>query len=137
MNRILLFFIILGMGVNANSQDWLDREMYPFESNYIDLEHGSMHYVDEGTGEVILFVHGTPTWSFLYRDLIKNLSASYRCIAIDQCTIKIDENPCLEKALYSACGYPCSDETYRKSLFSIRPSVRNSSTNKGICPSNR
>ena len=70
MNRILLFFIILGMGVNANSQDWLDKEMYPFESNYIDLDYGSMHYVDEGTGEVILFVHGTPTWSFLYRDLI-------------------------------------------------------------------
>lgn len=42
------------MGVNSNSQDWLDKEMYPFEENYIDLEHGSMHYVDEGTGEVVL-----------------------------------------------------------------------------------
>lgn len=93
MNRILLFFIILGMGVNANSQDWLDREMYPFESNYIALDHGSMHYVDEGTGEVILFVHGTPTWSFLYRDLIKNLSASYRCIAIDHIGFGLSEKP--------------------------------------------
>lgn len=81
------------MGVNANSQDWLDKEMYPFESNPISLKHGSMHYVDEGTGEVILFVHGTPTWSFLYRDLIKTLSASYRCIAIDHIGFGLSEKP--------------------------------------------
>lgn len=93
MNRLLLVLVILGMGVNANSQDWLDKEMYPFEENYIDLEHGSMHYVDEGEGEVLLFVHGTPSWSFLYRDLIKTLSASYRCIAIDHIGFGLSEKP--------------------------------------------
>lgn len=42
-----------------------------------------MHYVDEGAGEVILFIHGTPTWSFLYRDYVRELSQNHRCIAID------------------------------------------------------
>lgn len=93
MNKILLFFIMLSMSVNANSQDWLDQDMYPFESNYLNLENGSMHYVDEGKGEVILFVHGTPTWSFLYRNLIKPLSASHRCIAIDHIGFGLSEKP--------------------------------------------
>lgn len=66
-----------------NSTDWVYRSLYPFEHKYITLDRGTMHYIDKGEGEVLLFVHGTPTWSFLYRDLIKNLSDTYRCIAID------------------------------------------------------
>ncbi len=66
-----------------NGQDWLDKNLYPFESRFVRLEAGNMHYIDEGSGETLLFVHGTPTWSFLYRDLIKDLSKDYRCIAID------------------------------------------------------
>lgn len=42
-----------------------------------------MHYVDEGSGEPILFVHGTPTWSFLYRFPISRLRDDYRCVAPD------------------------------------------------------
>lgn len=76
-----------------NSQDWLDRSMYPFESNYLELESGSMHYVDEGEGAIVLFVHGTPSWSFLYRDLIKNLSARHRCIAVDHIGFGLSEKP--------------------------------------------
>lgn len=50
----------------------------------MSLAAGDMHYVDEGHGEVLLFVHGTPTWSFEYRHLIKALSGGYRCVAPDQ-----------------------------------------------------
>jgi haloalkane dehalogenase len=42
-----------------------------------------VHYVDEGAGRVLLFLHGNPTWSFLYRDLIKPLRRRFRCIALD------------------------------------------------------
>jgi len=42
-----------------------------------------MHYVDEGQGEVILMVHGNPTWSYYYRNIVKSLSKNYRCVAID------------------------------------------------------
>ena len=42
-----------------------------------------MHYIDEGRGEPIVFVHGNPTWSFEFRHLILGLKDSYRCIAMD------------------------------------------------------
>ena len=77
----------------ALSQSWVDTTLYPFENNYLPLEAGNMHYVDEGRGEVILFVHGTPTWSFLYRDFIKELSKNYRCIAIDHLGFGLSEKP--------------------------------------------
>jgi haloalkane dehalogenase len=49
----------------------------------IALTDGEMHYVDEGTGPPILFVHGTPTNSYEYRHLIAALSKRFRCIAPD------------------------------------------------------
>lgn len=52
-----------------------------------------MHYVEEGQGETIVFVHGTPTWSFLYRDFIKVLSKDYHCIAIDHLGFGLSEKP--------------------------------------------
>lgn len=43
-----------------------------------------MHYLDEGAGEPVLMVHGNPTWSFFYRNLVADLSADgYRCVAPD------------------------------------------------------
>ena len=52
-------------------------------SKYLDTRHGRMHYIDEGSGPPILFVHGTPTNSYEYRHLIAALSATHRCIAPD------------------------------------------------------
>ncbi|MDQ4124814.1 MAG: alpha/beta fold hydrolase [Actinomycetota bacterium] len=63
--------------------EWLPRDLYPFESRYVDLEGCTVHYVDEGSGPVILFLHGNPTWSFLWRGVIRGLSDSFRCIALD------------------------------------------------------
>jgi haloalkane dehalogenase len=42
-----------------------------------------VHYVDEGAGPTLLLVHGNPTWSFLYRDIIKGLRTEFRCVALD------------------------------------------------------
>jgi haloalkane dehalogenase len=77
--------------INNNSNEWLDKSEYPFESKYVDLENGRIHYVVEGEGEIILFVHGTPTWSFLYRNYIKELSKTNRCIAIDNLGFGLSE----------------------------------------------
>lgn len=52
-----------------------------------------MHYVDEGKGAPIVFVHGTPTWSFLWRQQIKTLSRDFRCIAPDQIGFGLSEKP--------------------------------------------
>ena len=81
------------MTISAQAQDWLDTTAYPFEHHYLQLEAGNMHYIDEGEGDVILFVHGTPTWSFLYRDYISALSKNYRCIAIDHIGFGLSDKP--------------------------------------------
>jgi haloalkane dehalogenase len=77
----------------ANDFGWLDRNEYPFRSRYLTTECGDMHYVDEGAGEVVLFVHGNPTWSFMYRHLIKSLSAHYRCVAPDHIGFGLSDKP--------------------------------------------
>ncbi|WP_258105652.1 alpha/beta fold hydrolase [Marinoscillum sp. MHG1-6] len=79
------------MNATIIAQPWVDTDLYPFDSKYLRLEAGNMHYVDEGQGEVILFIHGTPTWSFLYRDFIKAFSSNYRCIAIDHLGFGLSE----------------------------------------------
>lgn len=50
---------------------------------YVDTRHGRMHYLDEGSGDPILLVHGTPTNSYEFRHLIAALSSTHRCIAPD------------------------------------------------------
>ncbi len=62
---------------------WVPDELYPFESHYADVGGSRVHYVDEGSGPPLLLLHGNPTWSFLYRDVILGLRDRYRCIAPD------------------------------------------------------
>jgi len=49
---------------------WLDRRHFPFTSRFMEIEGHRVHYVDEGNGATLLFLHGNPTWSFLYRHII-------------------------------------------------------------------
>ena len=62
---------------------WVPEDLFPFESRYADVAGSRVHYVDEGSGPPLLLLHGNPTWSFLYRDLVKGLRDRYRCIAVD------------------------------------------------------
>ena len=52
-----------------------------------------MHYVDVGQGKPIVFVHGCPTWSFLFRKLIGGLSSRFRCIAVDHLGLGLSDKP--------------------------------------------
>jgi pimeloyl-ACP methyl ester carboxylesterase len=72
---------------------WLDKHEYPFSSNYFSVNNQQLHYIDEGAGDVLLFIHGTPSWSFDYRKIIKDLSDSYRCIAIDHIGFGLSDKP--------------------------------------------
>lgn len=78
---------------NSQAQKWLNKEEYPFESNYLQTEHGKIHYIDEGQGDIMLFVHGTPAWSFLYRNYIKEFSKTHRCIALDHLGFGLSDKP--------------------------------------------
>jgi len=57
---------------------------YPFEPHYRDVEGLRLAHIDEGEGAPVLFMHGEPTWSFLWRHLIAPVrDAGYRAIAPD------------------------------------------------------
>lgn len=56
---------------------------YPFQSHWFERQGCSMHYLDEGSGLPIVMCHGNPTWSYMYRSLIKSLLPGHRCIAYD------------------------------------------------------
>jgi pimeloyl-ACP methyl ester carboxylesterase len=70
-------------GPNGAAFD-VPRAMFDAEHKFVDLPSGArVHYVDVGTGDTLLFLHGNPAWSFQWRDLIGGLSGSYRCVALD------------------------------------------------------
>ncbi|MFN8286924.1 MAG: alpha/beta fold hydrolase [Chitinophagales bacterium] len=73
--------------------NWLNKSEYPFNSNYFNGNGYGLHYIDEGQGDIILFVHGTPSWSFDYRNVIKQLSGKFRCIAIDHIGFGLSDKP--------------------------------------------
>ncbi|MFI5537475.1 haloalkane dehalogenase [Nocardia sp. NPDC051900] len=70
-----------------------DKSLYPFESRWFDSSVGRVHYIDEGAGPPLLFCHGAPAWSFLYRHIVKDLRDRYRCIAVDYPGFGLSERP--------------------------------------------
>ena len=62
---------------------WVDDELYPFRSRFVEIDGHVLHYVDEGEGPTLLLYHGNPTWSFLYRDVVAGLCDRFRCVAFD------------------------------------------------------
>lgn len=68
--------------IKTPSERFKDIADFPYKENYIQFRDLNMHYVDEGRGEVILALHGQPSWSYLYRKFIPVLK-DYRFIAPD------------------------------------------------------
>jgi haloalkane dehalogenase len=69
------------------------RHLYPFMSRYAEVNGWRMHYVDEGRGEPLVMVHGNPTWSFYFRELIGGLSRDFRAIAPDHIGCGLSARP--------------------------------------------
>ncbi len=69
--------------------------LYPFESHWLDIAGLRMHYLDEGPRDapVVLMVHGNPTWSFYYRNLVLALRDRYRCIVPDHIGCGLSDKP--------------------------------------------
>lgn len=63
--------------------DWIPERLFPYQSHYCRLGEARLHYIDEGSGPTVLMLHGSPMWSFMYRDLIAALRVTHRCIAVD------------------------------------------------------
>ncbi len=70
------------------------RAHYPWPGAFHTAKSGhQQHYLDEGEGEVLLMVHGNPTWSFYYRRLVAELSADYRCVVPDHVGHGLSDKP--------------------------------------------
>lgn len=83
---------------DGSTTAWLDRSVYPFASHTVEVDGGRMHYVDEGPegsddAEPLIMVHGQPTWSFMYRHLVRGLSPRRRCIALDLIGFGLSDKP--------------------------------------------
>jgi haloalkane dehalogenase len=77
---------------DAAAPPWLDRSMYPFEPHWFDAPSGRMHYLDEGEGPPVVLLHGNPTWSFLFRNVIPLLGGR-RAIAPDLLGFGLSDKP--------------------------------------------
>ncbi len=75
------------------SNQWLNKEEYPFKSHFFPVNGQKLHYIDEGSGPTLLYVHGTPSWSFDFRNVIKRLSSDFRCVAIDHIGFGLSDKP--------------------------------------------
>ncbi|VVC77162.1 Haloalkane dehalogenase [Aquicella siphonis] len=78
---------------------------YPFDSKFVTVNGSKIHYIDEGQGDVILFLHGMPSWSYLWRNVIPHLSKNARCIALDLVGCGRSEQPDIEYSIADHIQY--------------------------------
>ncbi|WP_281213471.1 alpha/beta fold hydrolase [Shewanella insulae] len=67
--------------------------LFPFKRNYLDRNGHKLQYVNEGQGEPVVMVHGNPSWSFYYRNLVTALSPNHQCIVPDHIGCGLSDKP--------------------------------------------
>ncbi|TMM46532.1 alpha/beta fold hydrolase [Colwellia ponticola] len=66
---------------------------FPFKRNFINRNGHQYHYVNEGLGSPVVMVHGNPSWSFYYRNLVSQLSQNHQCIVPDHIGCGLSDKP--------------------------------------------
>ncbi len=69
------------------------KKLFPFESKFFEIGKHKLHYIDEGTGNLLVLFHACPMWSFFFRDIIREFSSRYRVIAVDQMGFGLSDKP--------------------------------------------
>jgi len=69
------------------------RDLYPWSGHRLAVDGGQMHYLDEGQGEVILALHGNPTWSFYWRNLVSAFCDDFRVVVPDHIGCGLSDKP--------------------------------------------
>ena len=90
--------------------DWLDRVGWPYQARWIAVPEGRLHYVDEGAGDTVVLVHGTPTWSYEWRHAIAGLRGGHRVVALDHLGFGRSDRP-------ADAGYAPEDHARRFRAF--------------------
>ena len=88
---------------NSNNKKQISTE-FPFRSNF-EVHGSKIHYIDEGKGEPILFLHGNPTSSYLWRNIIPHLTDKARCIAPDLIGMGKSDKPDIEYRFFDHAKY--------------------------------
>ena len=78
---------------------------FPFQSKYIDILESNLHYVDEGKGTTFLFLHGNPTSSYLWRNIIPFVSKDNRAVAVDLIGMGKSGKPDIPYKMTNHCKY--------------------------------
>ena len=76
---------------DSTAESW--RSLYPFESHWTTVGGHRYHYLDEGEGPVLLLVHGNPTWSFYWRELVLAFRGRYRVVVPDHIGCGLSDKP--------------------------------------------
>lgn len=69
------------------------RHLYPFKSHFMKINGLNYHFLDQGSGDPVVMLHGNPTWSFYFRELIKSLSPEFRTIVPDHIGCGLSDKP--------------------------------------------
>lgn len=91
--------VLAPLSIQAQQNEEPDSSIsadFPYESHYVEVLGSRMHYVDEGEGDPILFLHGNPTSSYLWRNIIPHVSDDYRAIAVDLIGMGKSDKPDLD-----------------------------------------
>lgn len=78
--------------IDSSLQNTLEKEL-PFKRNFINRNGHQYHYVNEGQGSPVVMIHGNPSWSFYYRNLVKSLSENHQCIVPDHIGCGLSDKP--------------------------------------------
>ena len=76
------------------------RHLYPFTSRFMQINGLNYHFLDQGSGDPVVMLHGNPTWSFYFRELIKGLSPEFRTIAPDHIGCGLSDKPGIDRYDY-------------------------------------
>lgn len=79
----------------------ISDEIYPFQGKFHDRAGLKLHYLDEGTGDPVVMVHGNPSWSIYYRNLVNALKGTHRCIVPDHIGCGLSDKPGDEAYTYT------------------------------------
>jgi haloalkane dehalogenase len=80
-------------GLVLERPPWLSPTLFPFESRFVSASATRFHYVDEGRGPTLLFLHGGPMSSFMWRHPLGVLRRQYRCVAVDLPGLGLSRTP--------------------------------------------
>lgn len=75
---------------------------FPFQSRFVEVMGSQMHYVEDGSGDPVLFIHGNPASSYIWRNIIPHVTAHARAIAVDLIGFGKSDKPNISYGLMTA-----------------------------------